>query len=171
MNCTEGFAIPLDIKGLIGSKFQSVEPEPTAEEDSNREMPITEDGYDSNLEPNPKAQQDADICNKGTAEAANNKYCLKGKSESTEPRGPLLIDLAKHKIISHALGDGHDNDVIAQVGSTSHKVTRGAMQSLKSGQWIKDEVINSFFHLLSCREEELSKNNVTQEMGSSALSS
>jgi Ulp1 family protease len=42
-------------------------------------------------------------------------------------------------------------------------VTRQAMQSLKSGQWIKDEVINTFFLLLSHQKEELSKNDVTQK--------
>jgi Ulp1 family protease len=85
--------------------------------------------------------------------------------QSAQPRGPSLIDSsAERKTISHALSDGHDDDVIVQVGEPSgHKVRRGAMQSLKPGVWVKDEVINSFFHLLSQQDGELCKNNVTRK--------
>jgi Ulp1 family protease len=37
------------------------------------------------------------------------------------------------------------------------------MKSLKPGIWVEDEVINAFFHLLSKRDGELCKNDVTRK--------
>jgi Ulp1 family protease len=72
--------------------------------------------------------------------------------------------LAEQKIILHALADGHADKIIAQqVGSSLNKVTRGAMQSLKPGQWLEDEVVNCFFYLLAQRDGELSKKDATRK--------
>jgi hypothetical protein len=120
---------------------------------------LTDGGHDKkNLKLPPPAVQDDETSKKGRGAA-------KGKSESTEPaRGPPLLNSAECKIISHALAGGHDNDVIAQVRSSgSHKVTRRAMQLLKPGQWLKDEVVNNFHYLLSHQEEELSRNDATRK--------
>jgi hypothetical protein len=208
-NCTEGFAIPLDIKGLIESKFQSSNEVACEDENDllketsrkiqdddmaikgreaankhsglkvksesakprqgpalvdsaepkicNHALAAAVDGRDEeNMKPPPAVQDNE----KGRGAANNERF----KQSAAQPRGPSLIDLAERKIISHALSDGHDDDVIVQIGQHSgHKVIRGAMQSLKPGQWIKDEVVNSFFHLLSQRDGELCKNDVTQK--------
>jgi hypothetical protein len=106
---------------------------------------------DENMKLPPAVQEEDEISKKDERGPAhkNTKQILSLKKSKSE-----------HKIITHALADGHDDDVMAQVGR--NKVTRQAMQSLKPGQWIKDEVINSFFHLLSQRDGELCKNDVTR---------
>jgi hypothetical protein len=128
---------------------------------AERSHALTDGGHDNkNLKPPPPAVQDDETSKKRRGAAKGNK------SESAEPaRGPPLLSSAERKIISHALADGpHDDNVIVQVGSSgSHKVTRQAMQSLKPGQWLEDEVVNTFLYLLSHREEELSRNNVTRK--------
>jgi sentrin-specific protease 1 len=210
-SCTEGFAIPLELKKLIESKSQNVVQESTTEDGCKEEdlkrgkaegesaeprgLPLvdspaehkisshhamTDDGHEDHEDVKPLPAVQKDELGKMEKGAANNTQISlkKGKSEeSAEPRGPPLVgsavgsavssapvSSAEHKIIMHALADGHDNDIMAQVGSSGNKVvTRRAMQSLKPGQWIKDEVINSFFHLLSHRDEELSKNDSTRK--------
>ena len=130
---------------------------------SNQEMP-TEDECDEKLmEPSPSRVQNVETMSQKGREAANNKHSLKHeRSKIAEPREPSLVCSAERKIIVHALADGHDDDIIAQqVGSSCYNVTRRAMQSLRPGQWVKDEVINSFFHLLSQRDGEICSNNAT----------
>jgi Ulp1 family protease len=134
-----------------------------AEERKISSHALADGGHDKkNLKP-PPAVQDDDISKK--KRRAANSQSLKGRrSERAEPRGQPLVDSsAEYKIIRHALADGHDDDVIAQVGSSGHKVTRQAMQSLKPGQWLMDEVVNAFFYLLSHREEDFSRNDATRK--------
>jgi hypothetical protein len=167
---TEGFAIPLDInKGLIQSKAQSVavlaQEQPTgAEEDSSNwdkmVVPITEDGCDEV----PDSEIRSNDSSKGTSGAEQvDVVRMRGGGRGAATNNESLKE-GERKIISHALADGHDDDVIVQVGRPSgHKVRRDAMQSLKPGVWVKDEVINAFFQLLTQRDGELCKNDVTQK--------
>jgi hypothetical protein len=219
-NCTDGFAVPFEIKQLIRCKLKgdkqqstttdSLNPETAtineeghhnenlklvttpaavhdeevkikgerAEEqrgtcqvlvDSECERATTEEGHDANLKlSTPAAIHDETAKNEMTEVDSNTEHCIKIKGERAEERRGtcrVLVDCSKQcEIIRNAfLGAGHDDDIIAQVGSSGHKVTRQAMKSLKPGIWVEDEVINAFFHLLSKRDGELCKNDVTRK--------
>jgi hypothetical protein len=169
-NCTDGFAIPLEIKRLIESRLKGDKDEQVTTTDSNLESTInTEEGHKDEQNPKltPAVQDDETTKNLMTEEVdqVDNKtqHCVKIKGETAEEqRGTcrVLVD-SERDIISHALGAGHDNGIITQVGSSGgHKVTRQAMKSLKPGVWVKDEVMNAFYYLLSQQDGELCEKDV-----------
>jgi hypothetical protein len=176
-NCTDGFAIPFEIKQLIQAKLEGEGETSTTDSSPETTTSTPEEGHNKK---NPVKQapavdqRDDDETTKNnypTTEVAgsvDNNLCVKIKGERAEEQRATThrgsIDSDDHQIIiSHALGAGHDGDIIVQVGSSGHKVTRLAMRSLKPEAWLKDEVINTFFHLLSLRDGELCKNDVRRK--------
>jgi hypothetical protein len=219
-NCTDGFAIPYEIKKLIESKLKGDDQKLSTTTDSNQETSTaasSEGHEEQNLKLTPAVRPkdettknettqnlttdvDGNHCETSTAASEGHKeqnlnltltpavrqkdetstknettknlttdvgnhHCEKLESErAEEKRGTLreLVD-SERDVVSRAFGAGHDNDIIAQAGSSDHKVTRGAMKSLQPGLWVEDEVINSFFYLLSQQDEELCKNDVMRK--------
>jgi hypothetical protein len=81
-NCTDGFAVPFQIKQLIECKLKGDKQKSTTTDSSNVEAATTEEGHDENLKLTTAVIHDNKETAKYQMTEVDNKHCRKIKGES-----------------------------------------------------------------------------------------
>jgi sentrin-specific protease 1 len=133
--------------------LQNVDDEKLKEYASMRKMDLEYNARLDTQDKKDKAYRESSVV-KEIEERQKAKEAAKRASSLMRPLSDEELDLVERAVNGYSLAH---NAIVAQDGSDS--VQQSSMHTLQPGQWVGDEVIHYFYHMLSKRDKEMCDND------------